>query len=198
MEFPWLAFSGFALAASISPGPNNVLIAAGAADSGVRAVVPHMLGIAVGFGAMILIVGLGLAVPLATMPWLLEAMRWVGAAWIAVIAWQIATASPPGEGRPRPPLGFFGAMAFQWINPKAWLLALGMATAWVSPGAPLAPQFAVMAAMFALAGVPSSLFWAMLGEQAGRLLRSRRAVQCFNGAMAALLVLSMLPVFLQG
>lgn len=198
MEFPWLTFSGFALAATISPGPNNVLIAAAAANSGIRAVVPHMLGISVGFGGMILIVGLGLAVPLAAMPRILDAMRWVGAAWIAVIAWQIATAPPPGEARPRPPLGFLGAMAFQWINPKSWLLALGMATAWVSPGAPVAPQFAVMAAMFALAGVPSSLFWAMLGEQAGRLLRSRRAVRLFNGAMAALLVLSMLPVLLKG
>ena len=196
MDFPLLPFIGFALAASITPGPNNVMVAAAAANSGMRAVVPHVLGICVGCGVMVPIVGLGLAVPLAAFPVLGVAMRWIGAAWMGVIAWQIATAPPPGEGRPRPPLGFFGAAMFQWINPKGWLIILGIATTWTDQRAPIVPQLMTMAAIFAIVGFPSGMFWAALGEQAGRLLRSPLALRIFNGAMAALLVLSMVPILL--
>ncbi len=194
MDFPLLPFVAFAIAGSITPGPNVLMIAAAAANSGLRATIPHMFGISTGFAAMILLVGLGLAVPLAAFPQLHHAMRWIGAAWIGWIAWQIASSPPPGEGRRRPPLRFWGAAMFQWINPKAWLLALGMTTTWANPDAALAPQFAAMAGIFWLVGLPCNLAWAALGEQAGRLLRTSAQLRAFNAAMAILLVVSMLPV----
>jgi threonine/homoserine/homoserine lactone efflux protein len=196
MTFPLLAFLSFAIAASVTPGPNNVMVAASAASHGVRAVVPQILGISLGFGAMILIVGLGLAVPLASFPQLAIAMRWIGAAWLALLAWKIATAPPPGEGTGRPPLRFIGGALFQWINPKAWMLAVGIATTWAAADAPLAPQVALMAAIFALVGVPNGLFWAALGERAGRLLHSPGRLRIFNVTMALLLLASMIPVLL--
>ena len=198
MNFPWFAFVAFAIAGSVTPGPNVLMVAAAAANSGVRATVPHMFGISAGFGAMILMVGLGLAVPLAAFPQLQQWMRWVGAAWMLWIAWQIASAPAPGEGKVRPPLRFFGAAMFQWVNPKAWLLALGMTTTWADPTAPLAPQFALMAAIFAVVGVPCNLVWAVLGDGAGRLLRSKTQVRVFNVAMAVLLLVSMIPVLKSG
>src|SRR6185295_16673925 len=191
MTFPFLSFLGFAIAASVTPGPNNVMVAASAAGHGVRAVVPQILGISGGFGAMILIVGLSLAVPLASFPQLATAMRWIGAAWLALLAWKIATAAPPGEGTGRPPLRFIGGALFQWINPKAWMLAVGIATTWAAPDAPLAPQVALMAAIFTLVGVPNGLLWAVLGERAGRLLHSPGRLRIFNVTMALLLLASM-------
>jgi threonine/homoserine/homoserine lactone efflux protein len=194
MTLPLLPFVAFAVAGSITPGPNVLMVAAGAANNGVRATVPHMIGIACGFAAMILIVGLGLAVPLAAFPGIFPLLRWVGAAWIVWIAWQIAAAPPPGAGKPHPPMRFWGAAMFQWINPKAWMLALGMATAWADPAAPLGVQYAEMALIFGLVGVPCNFAWGLLGAQAGRLLRAPRQVRIFNVAMAVLLVVSMLPV----
>ena len=96
---PLAALAAFALVSSITPGPNNIMLAAGGANNGVRATVPHMVGIAGGFAVMILAVGLGLSAPLAAFPGALHWMRWVGVVWIAWIAWQVATSPPPNVAR---------------------------------------------------------------------------------------------------
>jgi threonine/homoserine/homoserine lactone efflux protein len=192
---PWLlSLVGFAVAGSVTPGPNNIMVAAIAARHGVRASVPYMLGISAGFGVMIVLVGTGFAGMIAGAPTFAATMRWAALAWILVLAWQIATAPPPGEGPARPAMGFFGATLFQWVNPKAWLLALSVAAAWVSPDRPALPQVAVIALAFALVGPPCNLPWALLGTGAARLLRSPARLRAFNVAMAVLLVASMLPV----
>ena len=196
MDFPWLPFLVFAVVASVTPGPNNVMVAASAASHGVRAVLPQVLGTSGGFGAMIVIVGLGLAMPLAAFPQAAMAVRWLGAAWLLMLGWKIATAPPPGTVGSRPPLGFFGGALFQWINPKAWMLALGVATTWTVPGRPVAPQIVLMALIFAAVSLPNGLLWATLGDQVGRLLHSPARARAFNVTMAILLVASMLPVLL--
>ena len=196
MTFPWLAFTGFAVAASITPGPNNVMVAAGAANNGLRRTLPHMLGIAVGFAAMLAAAGLGLAAPLAEAPRVQAVLRWIGAAWLLVLAWRIATAPAPGEGTPAPPLGFVGGAMFQLVNPKAWLLVLGVATAWIVGEEPVVPQVAAMVGVFAAVTLPSSLLWASLGAASARLLRAPGRLRAFNVAMAVLLVASLLPVVL--
>ena len=104
-----LPLFGFAIATSITPGPNVLMVAAAAANHGVRATLPHMLGIAAGFAVMLVIVGLGLAGPFAAWPTLHAVLKWGGAAWLLVLAWKIARAGAPGEGPSRPPLGFLGA-----------------------------------------------------------------------------------------
>ncbi len=198
MEFPLLPFVLFAIAGSVTPGPNVLLVAAGAAHNGVRATVPHVVGISCGFAVMILIVGAGLAVPLTAFPAVQVVMRWAGAAWISWIAWQIANSPAPGEGTARPPMSFMTAAMFQWVNPKAWMLAIGMTTAWTVPGVPLMQQYMAMAVIFGVFGMPCSLAWAVLGEQANRFLHRPRHVHVFNVTMAVLLVLSMIPVLLPG
>lgn len=197
MEFPFLPFAGFAIAAFITPGPNNVMVSASAARHGVRATLPHMLGIAAGFALMSVICGLGLAGPLALYPRVQFFMRWIGIAWLLFLAWQIAAAHAPGQGEARPPLGFIGGAAFQWVNPKAWLLMLGVATIWISPRLPVAPQIAIMAVLFFFLGLPCLLVWAGIGAGAGRLLSHPVWLRAFNVAMAILLVVSMVPVVLE-
>jgi len=188
-----LALLGFAIAMSVTPGPNVLMVAAGAANAGVRATVPHMVGIAIGFGAMLLIVGLGLAAPFAAAPWLHTALKWGGAAWLLVLAWKIARAGAPGEGPPRPPLGFIGAALFQWVNPKAWMIALAAIPTFTTPDGDMLRQSLTIAGAFALVGFPCTLVWALLGAGASRLLRTDRALRGFNIAMALLLVASLIP-----
>lgn len=192
----FLGLLGFAIAASITPGPNNVMVTANAARHGLRASVPHMLGISVGFSVMIVLVGLGVAGALSAAQGAAGILRWGALAWLLVLAWQIATADPPGEGRARAPFGWFEAVLFQWINPKAWLLALSIASAWVRPQAPALPQLLLIGAVFFVVGPPCNLPWALLGSGATKLLTSPRQVRLFNLAMAVLLVVSMLPVVL--
>ncbi|CAH0299099.1 LysE family translocator [Roseomonas sp. CECT 9278] len=188
-----LALLGFAIAMSVTPGPNVLMVAAGAANAGIRATVPHMLGITIGFAAMLLIVGLGLAGPFAAMPMLHTALKWGGAAWLLVLAWKIARAGAPGEGPPRPPLGFIGAALFQWVNPKAWMIALAAIPAFTTPDGDILAETLLIAGAFALVCFPCCLVWAALGAGASRLLRTDRALRGFNIAMAVLLVLSLIP-----
>jgi len=190
----------FAFVCSVTPGPNNVMVAASAANHGVGATLPHVLGITVGFAVMALIVGLGLAEPLADHPQAQLVLRWVGAAWMLVLAWKIARAAAPhvaaAEGR-RPPLGFIGAALFQWINPKAWLIVLAAITAFIS-GAHPGRQALILAIVFGVVCLPCVLAWAMLGAGAGRVLASPTLLRAFNITMALLLVASVIPVLWPG
>ncbi len=190
----WLPLLGFAIATSVTPGPNVLMVASAAAGHGVRRVLPHMLGITCGFGAMLLVVGLGLAGPMAANAWVHLILRWVGGAWLLFLAWKIASASPPGQGASRPPLGFLGAALFQWVNPKAWMIAAAVMPAFTRPGEPLAPQVGIIAFVFVAISMPCLLVWAGLGAGAGRLLANPRRLRAFNIAMALLLVASLVPM----
>lgn len=191
-----LPLLGFAIAMSVTPGPNVLMVAAAAANHGIRATVPHMLGITLGFAAMLVIVGLGLAGPFAAWPLLHAVLKWGGAAWLLVLAWKIARAGAPGEGPSRPPLGFVGAALFQWVNPKAWMIALAAIPAFTTPEGDILAETLLIAAAFALVCFPCTLVWAGLGAGASRLLRTEGALNAFNLAMAALLVASLVPALL--
>jgi threonine/homoserine/homoserine lactone efflux protein len=191
---------GFAIAMYITPGPNNVMLAASAASYGLRATVPHMLGIACGFAFMLCSVTAGLASALLAWPVLLPVMRWAGAVWLLWLAWKIATAKPPdarASGMRGRVLGFGGAAAFQWINPKGWLIALAAAGMFTRPDLGLWAQTAWIGAVFLIVALPCMVPWMLLGAGAGRLLRSSARIRVFNMAMALLLVVSMVPVLLE-
>ncbi|MDE2583326.1 MAG: LysE family translocator [Rhodospirillales bacterium] len=191
---PLLPLLGFALVMYVTPGPNNIMVASSAAAYGLVATLPHMAGIALGFGAMLVLVASGAGVVVLALPALAPAMRWIGVAWMIWIAWKIATAPPPHQdGRSRL-LGFVGALGFQWINPKAWMIALAVAGSFLVPGAPLPPQLVRISLVFLACGIPSLLLWATLGSGMGRLLSSPARFRTFNLTMAALLVASVLPV----
>jgi len=185
----------FAIVASVTPGPNTLMVAALSARGGWRLALPAVLGITAGFIVLLLLAGLGLAAPLAAIPGLQSAMRWAGAAWLLWLAWRIATAPPPtaqaGEARV---LGFWGAAAFQWVNPKAWLVGLAALAAFAPPGAPVLATGLWVALAFAIVSLPCLAVWVGLGMGAGRVLRTPRAWRGFNALMGALLAMSILPL----
>jgi threonine/homoserine/homoserine lactone efflux protein len=195
----WIASAtGFAFAMTATPGPNNTMVAASGANYGLRRTLPHVLGVAVGFPVMLLLVAAGVAGVLQESPRLQLAMRWGGALWLLWLAWRIATATPAAglQGQEREatrgrPMSFLEAALFQWVNPKAWLIAVGGIGAYVGGGG-LGPA-ALLALLFALAAVVCLLGWAALGAGLARLLRPL-AMRWFNRVVAVLLVLSLVPV----
>ena len=188
---------GFSVAMTITPGPNNLMVAAAAANHGITETVPHILGITVGFTLMLAIVAGGLGGVVDAVPFLHPVLQWGGAAWLLYLAWKIATAPPPSEQRSRPPLGFFGAAAFQWVNPKAWMIALSAASEFVVPGRPLLLEAGRIAGIFAIVAIPCILPWAMLGSGTARILNAPHRLQAFNIVMAVLLVASIVPVLVR-
>ncbi len=189
---------GFSVAMTITPGPNNLMVAAAAANHGITDTVPHIVGIAVGFTLMLAIVAGGLGGLVMAVPFLHPILLWGGAAWLLYLAWKIGTAAPPTTDRAkRPPLGFFGAALFQWVNPKAWMIALGAASEFVIPGRPLALEAGRIAGVFAIVAIPCILPWAMLGSGTARILNAPHRLRAFNVTMAALLVASVIPMLLR-
>lgn len=191
-----LPFILFALSATLTPGPNNVMLLASGANFGLRATGPHMLGISLGFPVMVFGVGLGLGAVFEQLPMLHEILRWAGGAYLVWLAWKIATAAGMGEaeGRGRP-FTFLQAAGFQWVNPKAWIMAVSAFSVYSAPDAAALPQALLFGGIFCVVAFPSCGIWAAFGSVLGRLLQSGRALRIFNGAMAALLVASVLLLF---
>lgn len=186
----------FALSMTASPGPANIMIAATATNFGLWRTVPQMLGIAVALFGMILSAGLGLGQILQQFPQIHEALKYLGAAYLLYLGWKIATSALPKAQGERKPVGFSGAVTLQVLNPKGWIIALGAVTAFTHPADDLSLQILIIAAVTGIIAVPSMALWGVLGEVAGKLLRSARAYRVFNLAMAALLVASIVTLFL--
>lgn len=189
----FLALLGFALVTSVTPGPNNMMLLASGVNFGFRRTLPHMLGISLGHALMVFLVGLGLAGLFRVWPPALPLLKVVSVAYMLWLAWKIAHAGAPGEGRAKPrPMSFLQAAAFQWVNPKAWAMALGAVTAYVA--APSAAAYLVVAATFAAVNLPSVSLWAAAGQGLRGWLAAPARLRAFNWTMAALLVASLWPV----
>ncbi len=187
----------FAAVMSLTPGPNVIMVTASAANFGFRRTIPQILGITLGFGIMVMAAGLGLAGVLHAEPRLHTALRYAGAAYLLHLAWCIARAGAgSGDAARAKPIGFFQGALFTWFNPKGWVFAVGALTAYTTVGGDLVWETSVIAAVNATACLVSLAIWAAFGAVIGRFLRHPRARAAFNGSMAGLLVLSLIPVFL--
>jgi threonine/homoserine/homoserine lactone efflux protein len=196
----------FATAMAATPGPNNVMVAASGATFGFGRTVPHIAGVSVGFPVMMALVAVGAAEPLRNWPWLQEVLRWVGAAYLLWLAWHIATADPAAaveRGKDRAsrrgrPMTFLQAALFQWVNPKGWVTAAGAVVTYITATGPeFWVQAAVLTVVFLVTTVVFVSMWTGVGAGAARVLRTPRAVRRFNLVMAGLLVLSLIPLFLE-
>jgi threonine/homoserine/homoserine lactone efflux protein len=184
----------FALVTSITPGPNNTMLLASGVNFGLRRTVPHLLGISVGVAFLTILVGVGLAQAFARFAWMYAVLETASVAYLLYLAWKIATSSTVQvrEGERRP-MRFLEAAAFQWINPKAWMMVLTAATT-IHLHASLSLNAALMAVVFIVVGFPCITIWAACGVSLRRFLGNPRWLRLFNWTMATLLVLSLYPI----
>ncbi|MBN8743730.1 MULTISPECIES: LysE family translocator [Thiomonas] len=189
------ALALFAFVTSVTPGPNNLMLLASGANFGFRASIPHLLGISSGVLILLVSVGLGLAELFSLWPWAEVAMKWIGAGYMLYLAWRIASASPPNGSAARAarPMRYIGAIAFQWVNPKLWLMALSVFSVYV----PSSGGFALVlggAVLFSLINLPTISLWALGGAKLRHLLTEQRRVKVFNLSMAAMLLATLWPM----
>ncbi|MBU1287371.1 MAG: LysE family translocator [Alphaproteobacteria bacterium] len=192
-----LALAAFAFVASITPGPNNLMLMASGTNFGLRRTLPHMIGVNIGFVLMLLLVGLGLAQVFDAYPVSYTVLKTVSALYLLYLAWKIATASPPpttsGEAQAGKPLTFLQAAAFQWVNPKAWAMVLTGMSAYTLPERPLV-SLAIVTIVFGLVNLPSIFTWAVMGTQVRRFLNKPARLRAFNITAALLLVATIWPI----
>ena len=193
MELFWtLVF--FAFATSITPGPNNIMIMSSGVNYGVQKSLPHMAGIQLGVLLMLLAVGAGAGLILQQQPMLHTLIKLLGSVYLLYLAWRIATARPQQiETDSSKPLSFVQALAFQWVNAKAWVMITGAIAAFTSLQGVYWQQLALIALVFLLVGLPCTGSWLLFGAALKRLLKAPEHRQLFNRVMGALLALSVLP-----
>ncbi len=226
MPEQWWGAALFILVSAITPGPNNTMLMASGVHFGYRRTLAHLMGVQLGFGFMLIAVGLGLHAVLAQFPAFYDVVRFAGGAYMVWMAWSLASARPAVQtqgdiahsepkthtlqaasvlaAHPRRqalegaqdearPLGFWGAVLFQWVNPKAWVMAVTIMSAYVPPGAGLL-QIAPLGLMFAVLGFPCSSVWVGFGSALRSYLQDAFRMRVFNCSMAVALLASLYPM----
>lgn len=185
----------FAISSSVTPGPNNIMVMTSGLNFGVRRSLPLLGGICLGFALMLLMVGLGFAQLFSLFPSLSMLVKVVGTLYLLYLAWLIAISRDVGQSSSHTrPFGFIKGALFQWVNAKAWVVAIGAISAFTTVGEQFTLQNLTIATTFLVVSFPCVGVWLLFGSLLRRYLSDSRYLRGFNLTMAALLVLSVLPV----
>jgi len=185
----------FALVSTATPGPNNIMVMTSGMNFGVWRTVPHYLGICIGFPAMVLAISMGLGTVFEAVPVMHQVIKVLGISYLMYLAWRIATTETElkEDGSSRP-LSFWQAAAFQWVNPKAWVMAVGALATFTTVSGRVVEQALWIAAAFMVVAIPSVGGWMLGGAGLRRLLQKPAYRRWFNWTMGLLLVLSVIPM----
>ena len=193
-----IAFFVFAAVMYFTPGPNNIMVLSSGLTYGFRPTLPHIAGITVGCAFMVGAVGLGFGTIFIAYPVLQTILKYAGAAYLIYLAAAIAISEPvtPGQDNQRGPMTFWGAVLFQWVNVKGWVMVIGTITAYAGI-ASFPWNIVIQVVLCLLLGVAAPSIWALSGSSLRALMTSPRAVRAFNLVMAVLLLASLYPVFME-
>jgi threonine/homoserine/homoserine lactone efflux protein len=191
----FLALLAYAFVTSITPGPNNLMLLTSGVNFGFTRTIPHMLGVGIGFVVMLFAVGLGIGAVLAAFPALHTGLKIAGAVYLLYLSWKIAMTrsfKSDGESKSRP-MTFLEAAAFQWVNPKAWVMAVTAMAVYSNPAAPLL-SVALIGLVFGMVNLPSVSTWAGFGTALRGFLSDPVRLKWFNIAMGVLLAATLWPM----
>jgi threonine/homoserine/homoserine lactone efflux protein len=192
-----IAFVVFATVMFFTPGPNNIMVLSSGLTYGFRRTVPHIAGISIGFAFMVGAAGFGFETIFLAYPLLQTILKYAGAAYLIYLAAVIAMSEPvtPGQDNRRGPMTFWGAAMFQWVNVKGWVMVIGTITAYA--GIARFPwNIFIQVVLSLLLGAMSTSTWTLSGSSLRSFMTSPRVVRAFNIVMAALLLASLYPVFM--
>ncbi len=191
-----LSIFSFAFAMVMTPGPNNIMMLSSGLTFGYRRTLPHLLGVMIGFPVMVMAIGFGLGSLFEQFPLLLTVLKYVGITYLLWMAWHIAHATGGYDTEPNSndkPFTFIQAAMFQWVNPKAWMMAITSVSSFVTHAEQAIIQISIISGIFLLCGIISTNSWTLGGVLLKRFIRNTKSIQRFNIAMAVLIVVSILP-----
>jgi len=178
----------FAFSMSVTPGPNNMMLTASGANFGFRRTLPHIVGVTLGCVGLMAAVAMGLGALFERWPVIQLALKVVGSVYLLWLAWKIATAPAPSAdvSAERRPLQIWQAAAFQFANPKAWIMSISGVASFTLTGDAFLASALLLIGVMALVNIPAISLWAGFGVALGRLLSTPRHWQRFNGVMGLL------------
>lgn len=194
----FLALSLFSFVTSITPGPNNIMLLASGTNFGFKRTLPHSVGVSVGFFIMLIAVGLGVGTVIQSSQLVYSILKYLGVIYLFWLAWKTTISHSIEQVNPQEtkPLTLLEAALFQWINPKAWMMAISGMAMYTTTSAPYVSMMLV-AIIFALINWPCVAIWAMFGSQLREKLKQPNILKYFNLLMGVLLALSGISVLFQ-
>ncbi len=196
MSVAFSALLTYSFINSATPGPNNIMLASSGVNFGFKRTIPHFLGVYLGFLVMLTIVCFGLGEIFTHFPMIQPFMKYAGSLYLLYLAWRIYQSSNISNANVAKPLTFIEAALFQYINPKAWILAGTIPSAFVLSSPVTTTDIALLVGGHALVSLPAILFWVIAGTQLKRFLSSPKALKAFNIVMALLLVMTVAMILL--
>jgi threonine/homoserine/homoserine lactone efflux protein len=194
----FFAVLSFAFSSTITPGPNNLMMLASGVNYGVKASLPHLIGICLGFPLMVLLVGLGFGAVFSQFPALHSIIKWLGIVYLLYLAWKIASSAPRAlDGGNGQPFSFLQAAAFQWVNVKAWMMATGAIAAFTTVGGAVFWDVTQIVLAFFVMSFPCVGAWLVFGAMLQNLLQTARAQRVFNIVMGLILASSVVPMLVE-
>lgn len=185
--FDPLPYATYSFVMSITPGPNNVMLTASGANFGLRRTVPHLFGISTGCAIQLIAVCAGLGALFGHWPLLHTVLQWAGAAYLLWLGWKLLRSGEVAEGQAAQPVTFWQAAAFQFVNPKAWVMSLSAVALFLPTGMGVIPASAYLIGMMVIINLPCITVWALFGSSLRGLLQRRPARLAFNVSMAVAL-----------
>jgi threonine/homoserine/homoserine lactone efflux protein len=191
-----LSIASFTLAGVMTPGPNNIMLLSSGLTFGYKRTIPHMVGVALGFTLMVICVGLGIGAVFEIFPMLFSILKVIGISYLFWMAWRIANASGDlnTSNSNTKPFTFLQAASFQWVNPKAWVMAITSTLSFITNPEHGFIQVLIIAFIYLLSGIISTNTWTLGGVYLKKLIKNALHVRIFNIIMAILIVASVLPV----
>jgi len=183
-----LPLASYAFVMSITPGPNNIMVTASGAAFGYRATLPHLLGISIGYAFQAILMCLGLDIVFKLYPLLHAGLKWIGFAYLLYLGWKLLWAGQAGEARTNKPLSFLEAAMFQFMNPKAWIMAITTATLFLPKTADLTTTYTAIFMILVVVNFPCITAWTLFGSGIRQFLTSDRRRQLFNLMMSGMLL----------
>ena len=185
--FDPLPYATYSFVMSITPGPNNVMLTASGANFGFRRTVPHLFGVSTGCAIQLVAVCAGLGALFSHWPVLHTLLQWAGAAYLLWLGWKLLRSGEVAEGQAPQPVTFWQAAAFQFVNPKAWVMSLSAVALFLPTGMGVIPASAYLIGMMVIINLPCITVWALFGSSLRGFLQRRPARLAFNVFMAVAL-----------
>jgi len=190
----YMAVVLFAATNTLTPGINNMMIMSSGLNFGIRKSIPHLMGVLIGFPLMFIVAGVGFVSVIVAMPELHLFIQVAGLLYLLYFAWVIATSADKVKASNNKIIGFWQAVAIQWVNPKAWVMITGAFAAFTKPDADPLLQVLYITSAFVIVGIPTICAWLFFGSLLSRVLKRTESRRLFNRCMAGLLVISILSI----
>jgi len=190
-----ISIVSFTMATVMTPGPNNIMMLSSGLTFGYKKTIPHMMGVAIGFPLMVIAVGLGIGVIFQSFPIVYQVLKYLGISYLLWMAYKIAKSNDSYENKNQitKPFTFIQAALFQWLNPKAWIMAITSTSSFIVSNENVYIQVLIISFIYFLSGIISTNTWTLGGVFLNKFIKNKKSVKIFNTTMAIFIVLSVIP-----